>query len=95
MGKEYNYERWYEDMLELSENYTYLRGVVAILMIAWPLSDTGLPVTEILKVEDDLIEKGIIPRRVEYDDVITGYLNEGNDVVRDIKNMIWRDLYDK
>ena len=95
MGKEYNYERWYEDMLELSENYSYLKGVVAILMIAYPLSYTGLPVTEILKVEDDLIQRGIIPRRVEYEDKMNGFIYEGEEIIKDIKDYLWLVLYEE
>ena len=95
MEKKDIYEHWYEVLLEFSENYSILGNVLAMLMGAYPLEHTGIPVSEILKVEDELIQRNIISRKVEYDDGITGYLNEGNDVVRDIKKMIWRNLYDE
>ena len=84
------YERWYEILLELSENYSNLSSVVTMLKLAWLID---IPVSEILKVEDELIKRSIIPRRVEYDDDRTGYIEEGDNVIRDIKNMLWNVLY--
>jgi len=96
MEKGYFYEHWYEVLLELSKNYSNLRGVVAMLMGAWPLEYTGISASEIIKVEDDLIQKGIIPRRVEYnDDGMAGYIEEGEDVIKDIKRYLWLVLYDE
>lgn len=86
---------WYELLLELSGNYTNLKGVVTMLIGAWPLQYTRIPISEIYKVEDDLVERGVLSRRVELEDSRTEYLYEGEEVVRDIKFHLWNVLYNE
>ena len=56
------YERWYEILLELSENYYNLSSVVTMLKLAW-LKE--IPVSEIIKLKDELLKMTLLPRSVD------------------------------
>ena len=85
-------ERFHEAIVLYSRDYSDLSLVRLLIHCAW---GNNVDEIEILKVEDDLIDRGIIPRRVEYEDSINEYIYEGDEIIRDIKFYLWNVLYEE
>ena len=84
-------KRFHEAVVLYSHDYSDLSIVRLLIHCAWA---NNVAEIEILKVEDDLIEKGIILRKVEYEDNMGGYIYEGGEIVKDIKFYLWNVLYE-
>ena len=85
-------KRFHDGVIICSRGYADLRQVSILCHYA---CYGGVSESEILKVEDDLIEWGIISRRIEYEDKMIGYIYEGDEIIKDIKFYLWNVLYEE
>ena len=85
-------KRFHDGVVICSRGYADLRQVSILCHYA---CYGGVSESEILKVEDDLIKRGIISRRIEYEDKMNGYIYEGDEIIKDIKFYLWNALYEE